>query len=341
MSYNRKRLEYIDIFKGMGILLMIMGHVGFGSRFDHFIHGFHMQIFFFISGFLSKSKSAKEFSIFTFIKKRAYRLLLPYCIWGGISYVIWIFRWGYRGWTPLIHLVWDNTNSLPVSGALWFLTALFIAEVIYFVLNKYIKNEKIRTAFILAICLAGNNVSKMSEFRLPFAMDAAFVGVGLFHIGYLTRRCKDKYHIERFRGICILLITVLGIMTYLSIFRNGIINMRIGLYSNIFLFWFNSVGACWTGLFLAILLSKYKNKFALMVNSGLQRMGRNSMTYLCMNQLVISEVWNAVISWEEVADYIVVGGLLFSIVVFSFSMIVLFLGDVVISKMDVKFIVGQ
>lgn len=94
VSYNRKRLEYIDIFKGMGILLMIMGHVGFGSRFDHFIHGFHMQIFFFISGFLSKSKSAKEFSIFTFIKKRAYRLLLPYCIWGGISYVIWIFRWG-------------------------------------------------------------------------------------------------------------------------------------------------------------------------------------------------------------------------------------------------------
>ena len=45
------RLDYIDIFKGFGIILMIMGHIGFGSLFAFFIHAFHMPIFFFISGF--------------------------------------------------------------------------------------------------------------------------------------------------------------------------------------------------------------------------------------------------------------------------------------------------
>lgn len=341
LAKNMNRLEYIDIFKGMGILLMIMGHVGFGSWFDHFIHGFHMQIFFFISGFLFKSKSAQELSVFMFIKKRAYRLLMPYCIWGGISYMIWIFRWRYKGWSPLIHLVWDNTTGLPISGALWFLTALFITEVIYFILNRYIRNEKLKTILVIGICLIGNIATRLCQFRLPYAMDAAFVGVGLFHIGYLSKRFGGKYRIQSLNKRSILLVMALGIMICLSIFKNGIINMRLGLYANIILFWINSVGACWVGLIFSILLSQSKSKRVFMLNRCLKRIGSNSMVYLCMNQLVISEVWNVVVSWQEISDYIVPGGMLFSIVVFSLSMILLFLGDAIVSEIGLKIIVGQ
>lgn len=42
----KKRIAYIDILRGIGILLMVMGHVGFGSRFSHYIHAFHMPLFF-------------------------------------------------------------------------------------------------------------------------------------------------------------------------------------------------------------------------------------------------------------------------------------------------------
>lgn len=45
------RLDYIDVFRSLGILAMIMGHIGFGERFDYFIHAFHIPMFFFISGF--------------------------------------------------------------------------------------------------------------------------------------------------------------------------------------------------------------------------------------------------------------------------------------------------
>lgn len=37
-----ERKEHIDIFRGLGIILMIMGHIGFGGAFNHFIHAFHM-----------------------------------------------------------------------------------------------------------------------------------------------------------------------------------------------------------------------------------------------------------------------------------------------------------
>ena len=62
-----KRLTYMDIFRGMGIILMIMGHVGFGKVFDHFIHAFHMPMFFFISGFFYNRN--KTFGVF--IKNKA------------------------------------------------------------------------------------------------------------------------------------------------------------------------------------------------------------------------------------------------------------------------------
>ena len=43
------RIEYIDIFRSLGIIAMVMGHVGYGDIFDFFIHAFHMPMFF---GFL-------------------------------------------------------------------------------------------------------------------------------------------------------------------------------------------------------------------------------------------------------------------------------------------------
>ena len=46
-----KREEYMDVFRALGIIAMILGHIGFGSRFDHLIHAFHMPMFFFVSGF--------------------------------------------------------------------------------------------------------------------------------------------------------------------------------------------------------------------------------------------------------------------------------------------------
>ena len=51
-----KRLEEIDILKSIGIILMVMGHIGFSGIFDHYIHSFHMPMFYIISGFLYKKQ---------------------------------------------------------------------------------------------------------------------------------------------------------------------------------------------------------------------------------------------------------------------------------------------
>lgn len=49
MEGINKRIAYIDYFRCAGIVLMIMGHIGFGGRFDTLIHAFHMPMFFLCS----------------------------------------------------------------------------------------------------------------------------------------------------------------------------------------------------------------------------------------------------------------------------------------------------
>lgn len=59
---DKKRIEYIDVFKGIGILLMVIGHIGYGNIVRTLIYGYHMPMFFFISGYLyDKSKSKLKF----------------------------------------------------------------------------------------------------------------------------------------------------------------------------------------------------------------------------------------------------------------------------------------
>ena len=51
----KKRIEYIDIVRGICILYMIAGHIDFRCvAFDHYIHAFHMPLFFLFSGFFFK-----------------------------------------------------------------------------------------------------------------------------------------------------------------------------------------------------------------------------------------------------------------------------------------------
>ena len=48
---NKRRIEYIDIAKGIAIILMIMGHVcSYGSWKRNIIYSFHMPLFIIVSG---------------------------------------------------------------------------------------------------------------------------------------------------------------------------------------------------------------------------------------------------------------------------------------------------
>ncbi len=116
---NQQRIEYIDIAKGIGILLVYIGHCEIGegdfSHITHWIYSFHVPLFFFISGLLF---SNKHVSAATFYRNKFASLIVPYIIFSIVNYVL----------LKLCHF--DATLSFITNGwgtnPLWFIPILFL-----------------------------------------------------------------------------------------------------------------------------------------------------------------------------------------------------------------------
>ncbi len=271
-----QRISYLDILKGIGIVYMIMGHTWFGENFDYYIHAFNMPLFFIASGFLYTEK--KQITLKEYCKKKAKSLLIPYIIFAIFHYIIYVMiniNNQVDFCAPIKSILWSNFyGKMPISGALWFLTALFFTEVIHEILIKYIKNKKIFCAMVLILFILGT----IMEQRLPWGIDIAFVGLGLFVVGRLLGTYKDK--IINKNNNFFIIITVL-VLNGAMIFLNGYVNMRISEYSNILLFIINAVVATIGYMKLSCFLEKFK--FA----KVFEFIGENSIIYLCLNQILI------------------------------------------------------
>ncbi len=69
-----KRIDHIDILRGIGILYMLIGHIGFGPEMDIYLHAFHMPLFFFLSGYLFSFPD----DLNLYVQKKVKSLLVPY-----------------------------------------------------------------------------------------------------------------------------------------------------------------------------------------------------------------------------------------------------------------------
>ena len=120
-----KRIDYIDIAKAIGIILVYIGHcdLNYKSPLFLWIYSFHMPLFFFISGFLFKFHSQLSYDkIGKILYNKAISLLIPYLFFSIIQSITFILfniplhNWIIKGW---------GTNPL------WFLPVLFLIEVLH------------------------------------------------------------------------------------------------------------------------------------------------------------------------------------------------------------------
>ena len=190
-----KRINKIDILRAIGIILMVLGHVfDFFGKFDRYIHTFHMPLFFIISGYLFRSKLDCKLS--KLISQKAKRLLIPYISFAAINYVAWFFlERGEESWlTPLVRLVTYNTSGLPICGALWFLTALFWAEVFYLVIDRVVKNDKKRMLIVFTVAFIVSWLQNKFSYRLPLTIDTGLVCMGFLESGRVCKQYGMEIH---------------------------------------------------------------------------------------------------------------------------------------------------
>ena len=81
-----KRISYIDMAKGIGIILVVLGHSIFPSEnLTTWIYSFHMPLFFILSGMLLSHTHATEQALTSFIRKKAQAIFIPYFVFSVLT----------------------------------------------------------------------------------------------------------------------------------------------------------------------------------------------------------------------------------------------------------------
>lgn len=319
-----KRLDEIDILKSIGIVLMIMGHIGFGGGFDFYIHSFHMPMFYIISGFLHKQSSL------TFKKvcyKKAKGLLIPYIAFAFFHLAIFTLLHRHLELSALSSIFIFNTDGLPIAGALWFLTSLFFVDVIYYLIDK-VNSSSIQGIIVVLITLAGFIIPNYT--RLPWALDTAMIGVGLFALGKLGR----QYILNSIFMTKISTGSFFILAGSVAALLNSYVNVRTGTYSNLILFFIAAVGIT-LGLYIYCRHLKYIDIFII---EELRFIGKNSIVYVCLNQLILM-VPNKISVTYVISNTPIL--LVYKILVLILSLLILHLLTKILNQNLFKWILGR
>ena len=185
------RDKTFDILKGLGIILVIVGHCDIG-RLHPFIDSFHMPLFFFIAGFFLRKRSVIED-----IRISAKRLFVPYIFVVCTICVVELLANLVNG----SFLVADFLRLLPKYllcvrddhspewligdiGILWFLPAMFWGRSLVVLLINNVKSMKIQCVLVVSFVLLGMLLHKYVF--VPYCIPQGLFAAGFIYVGFVT-----------------------------------------------------------------------------------------------------------------------------------------------------------
>lgn len=152
-----------------------------------------------LSGLMFKD-SEKSMSLGRWIKYKSRNLLWPYLIFG----ILELLFDGAIGLVShdiarenvvkkVIALIYSNyLFEYNYTGVIWFLTCLFTTELLFFILQKFIRNKVLRTIIILSLGVLGLRWNSITTFLPPFFADKALTAILFYSLGYLLRNIFEK-----------------------------------------------------------------------------------------------------------------------------------------------------
>jgi|GEM_PF-3188661 len=185
------RCKDIDIYRGLGILLVVLGHVSFlGPYWHKVIYSFHMPAFFILSGYLVKIKNI-ELRPEQFIARKFCRLIIPAWSIGlicGLLFVAILVMNRISGDEFLLKLYGTLTGATKVANnffvtPIWFLYCLFVVEVIFYVIMKISTNKYIIVLIVVILFIIGRVLNIWSIFNINIAL----IAMPYFTIGFLLQ----------------------------------------------------------------------------------------------------------------------------------------------------------
>ncbi len=301
------RLHWIDALKGIGIMLVVFAHHSLPVALDTYIFSFHMPLFFFISGFLFDFGKYAE-SVSNFVKGKLRSLIVPYFCFALLTCLFYfLLDTGFQPGVTNIEffeasalygiysILYALGPLVSYNPPLWFLTCLFITELLFYGLAKsyYGKPEKL-VLWLTAAGVVGYLYSVYVPFRLPWNADVALSAVVFYGAGNLFRKITEPEaksgsgssleadsrfregfsRVEKFFPGIFILLNLLYFVYLLELPTTDKVNMNVLKYGSFFSYYL----LAFSGIFAFVYLFKKIGSSKI-----LEYYGRNSLTVLALH----------------------------------------------------------
>lgn len=187
------RIDWVDVAKGIGIVLMVHGHIHTHGFDLALISSFHMPLFFFLSGFVTPPGDGRPLT--QLVLRLGRSLLIPYLIIGALGLIHqaiseWLTGVDFtrelgRNWS---HLLLGMRGAGVVNGAIWFLPCLFATHCLALACFRLGRRHPALPLLLSLAGLAAGLVWARAVTRiLPFNADVAPIAQVFLVGGQLIR----------------------------------------------------------------------------------------------------------------------------------------------------------
>ena len=153
---TEKRNQFVDIMRGIAMLLVVLGHTMTGCTVDsqksflfNIIWSLQMPLFILISGFVTKySRPISDGKgLWKYVKRRTVAYMLPWVVW---SFLVRGIIFGEDGFLNVKHLLWNMDSGYWFLATIWTISMIF--GIASFIAERVSKENLLKKQTVLLGC---------------------------------------------------------------------------------------------------------------------------------------------------------------------------------------------
>lgn len=223
MEQKQKRIEYIDLAKGLCIGLVVSYHIDLEQYFyanekvSNFFFAFRMPLYYILSGIFLSIRGGEYLE---FVQKKINRLLVPFVFFVVATNIYYYIKHltihtPFQYISPLFFLFTENSYNL-LNNPLWFLASLYTTYVIFALLH-YLFNGKAYKIYAASLFLGIiGYLSGMYKINIPFYLDTSLTCMPFICAGIIIRKNSNILTNNRNKTYNLALSTICFLVVYYS-----------------------------------------------------------------------------------------------------------------------------
>lgn len=294
MVQRTERIEWLDVLKGIGVILVILGHALGDCYIKTWVYAFHLGIFYYAAGYTFSPD--KYTNIWQFAKKKIKTIIIPYLFYSLLC-IVFVAFWNLaKGQQSLTEVLESGLNSCIgtvimlrgscYEGYCWFLPLICFINILYFAIYAITKKNRWVCHFVVILLyLLGIVYQKYIGVSLPLYIDAIPVAMLLFHLGCVTKNTLFTKQTYVGFGISVILTFVIAFLQYRVHFRSDLYEHTVGFPISFFVS--NTIGI-YMALQLSLIIKRQK---------VIAHLGRNSLRFYALHRPIVFYPLKLVLSW--------------------------------------------